>query len=194
MLVESKQKYDVEIIGPVADDPSWQARSAEGFDKSQFQVDWERKVVTCPAGKQSLSWLPHTYRPNGRKWEVRFSRTECSPCHFRAQGTRAKVEPRIVGLQERAPYEALQAARQRQTTQEFRQRYAAQAGVEGTPAQAIPPCGLRQCRYMGLAQGHRPHVLTAAALNSVRIADWWSGTVRAATRRSHFAALRPAMA
>src|SRR3982751_2733377 len=75
-LVESKQKYGVEIMGPVAEDPSWQARSAEGFDKSQFQVDWERKVVTCPAGQQSVSWLPSTYPQNGMKWEARFSRQD----------------------------------------------------------------------------------------------------------------------
>jgi transposase len=43
MLVESQQKYGVEIVGPVADDPSWQARSGEGFDKSRFQVDGSRK-------------------------------------------------------------------------------------------------------------------------------------------------------
>jgi hypothetical protein len=34
----------------MAEDPSWQARAREGFDKSQFLVDWDRRVVTCPAG------------------------------------------------------------------------------------------------------------------------------------------------
>jgi len=194
MLVESKQKYGVEIVGPVADDPSWQARSGEGFDKSRFQVNWERQVVTCPAGKQSVSWLPHTYPQNGMKWEARFSRQDCGPCCFRAQCTRAKLEPRIIGLQERAPYEALQAARQRQTTEEFRQQYAARAGVEGTHAQALQRCGLRQCRYIGQAKVHLQHVLTAAAINLVRIADWWTDTSRAATRRSRLAALRPVLA
>jgi len=194
VLVESKQKYEVEIIGPMADDPSWQARSAEGFDKSQFQVDWERKVVTCPAGKQSMSWLPSTYPQNGMTWEVRFSRADCSPCPFRAHCTRAKVEPRLIGLQERAPYEALQARRRQQKTKEFQKQYSTRAGVEGTHAQAIQRCGLRQCRYIGMAKVHLQHVLTAAAINLVRIADWWTGTVRAATRRSRFAALRPALA
>jgi transposase len=193
-LVESKQKYGVEIMGPVAEDPSWQARSAEGFDKSQFQVDWERKVVTCPAGQQSVSWLPSTYPQNGMKWEARFSRQDCSPCRFRAQCTRAKLEPRIIGLQEREHYEALQARRQRQRTEEFQKQYAARAGVEGTHAQAIQRCGLRQCRYIGMAKVHLQHVLTAAALNLVRIAEWWSGTSRAVTRRSRWAALRPALA
>src|ERR1035438_5984956 len=51
MLVESERQHGVRIIGPVSDDPSWQLR-AGGLDKSQFTVDWERKVVTCPAGKQ----------------------------------------------------------------------------------------------------------------------------------------------
>jgi transposase len=105
------------------------------------------------------------------KWEVRFSRTACSPCRFRAQCTKAKKEPRIIGLQEREQYEALQAARQRQTTKEFRQQYAARAGIEGTHAQAIHRCGLRQCRYLGMAKVHLQHLLTAAALNLVRIAD-----------------------
>ena len=43
VLVDSQRDYGVTIIGPVADDPSWQARAEEGFDKSQFVVDWDRQ-------------------------------------------------------------------------------------------------------------------------------------------------------
>jgi len=82
----------------VADDPSWQARCKTGFDKSQFQVDWQQRVVTCPAGKQSLSWHENSYKQNGIIWEARFARKDCSPCPHRAQCTRAKVEPRLIGL------------------------------------------------------------------------------------------------
>jgi transposase len=70
VLVDSQQQHDVSIVGPVADDPSWQARSDDGFTKSQFLVDWDRQVATCPAGKQSISWLPNTWPENGM-----------SPCH-----------------------------------------------------------------------------------------------------------------
>jgi transposase len=154
VLVASQQKYDVAIVGPVAGDPSWQARTDEGFDKSQFLVDWDRQVVTCPAGKQSLSWLPNTYPKNGMVWEVRFARKDCTPCPHRAQCTRAKKEPRIIGLQAREQYEALQEARKRQTTEEFRQQYAPQAGIESAHAQGIRRCGLRQARYVGLAKTH----------------------------------------
>ena len=192
VLVESQQTYGVTLIGPVADDPSWQARTGTGFDKSQFLVDWERQVVTCPMGQQRISWLPHTYPKNGMTWEVRFARKDCTPCPRRAQCTRAKQEPRIVGLQAREPNEALQEARKRQTTEEFRQQYAPRAGIESTHAQGIRRCGLRQARYVGLAKTHFQHLATAAALNFVRLGEWWTGTPRAKTRGSPFAALKAA--
>jgi hypothetical protein len=108
----------VSIVGPVADDPSWQARSGDGFTKSQFLVDWDRLVVTCPAGKQSISWLPNTWPENGMMFEARFARKDCTPCALRSRCTRAKNEPRIIGPQAREHYEALQSARRTQTTNE----------------------------------------------------------------------------
>jgi transposase len=189
MLVASQHEYGVAIIGPVADDPSWQARAGEGFDKSQFLVDWGHQIVTCPMGKQSLSWLPNTYPKNGLVWEVRFARRDCTPCVHRSQCTKAKQEPRILGLQAREHHEALQAARQHQTTDVFRRQYAARAGIEGTHEQAIRRCGLRQSRYIGLAKTHLQHIITATAINVARVAAWLEGTPRAKTRRSPFAAL-----
>jgi transposase len=194
VLVESEREHGVTIVGPVAEDPSWQARQREVFDKSQFVVDWERHVITCPAGKQSISWLPNTYPQNGMVHEVRFARKDCTPCSFRASCPKAKMEPRIIGLQAREHYEALQTARKRQTTEEFRQQYAARAGVEGTHSQAIRQCGLRQSRYLGLAKTHLQHLLTAVALNVVRLGEWWLGRHQAKTRCSPFAALRIATA
>src|SRR5262249_30177445 len=40
VLVDSPRDYGVTIVGPVAEDPSWQARAGEGFDKGSFAVDW----------------------------------------------------------------------------------------------------------------------------------------------------------
>jgi len=190
ILVESQQRYGVTLIGPVADDPSWQARAGEGFAKAQFLVDWDHQVVTCPMGKHSISWLPNTYPKNGMLWEVRFARKDCTPCPHRAQCTRAKKEPRLLGLQAREQYEALQAARQRQTTEEFAQQYAPRAGIEGTHAQGLRRCGLRQSRYIGLAKTHLQHIATAVALNLVRLGEWWAGTPQAKTRYSSFARLQ----
>jgi transposase len=189
VLVDSQRDHAVTIIGPVADDPSWQARAGQGFDKSQFMVDWERQVVTCPAGKQSISWLPNTYPKNGMMWEVRFARKDCTSCVHRLQCTKAKKEPRLLGLQAREQYEALQAARQRQTTDAFRLQYAARAGIESTHEQAIRRCGLRRSRYIGRAKTHLQHLITATAINLVRVAAWLEGTPWAKTRQSAFAAL-----
>ncbi len=77
VLVDSQREYGVTIVGEVADDPSWQARSGEGYDKSAFHVDWGRQVVTCPAGKQSMSWLPNACQ----KYGVIFSELRCSCRH-----------------------------------------------------------------------------------------------------------------
>lgn len=88
----------------------------------------------------------------------------------------------------------MEQARQRQTTAAFRAQYAPRAGVESTHAQATRWCGVRQARYTGVAKTHLQHLATAAALNLVRLGEWWLGTRPAATRRSPFAALQPAAA
>jgi len=190
VLVGSKRDHEVEIVGPVAQDPSWQTRDHAGFDRSLFLVDWEGEVVTYPTGKRSISWLPNTYPANGRAFEARFARRDCTPCSFRSRCTRSKLEPRIIGLQTREHHEALQSMRLRQMTDEFRLAYAARAGIESTHAQAIKRSGLRRTRYRGLPKTHLQHVVTAAAINLLRIASWTDGTPPAKTRCSHFAALQ----
>jgi transposase len=192
VLVASQREHGVTLVGPVAEDPSWQARAGVGFAKGSFVVDWDRQVVTWPAGKQSLSWLPNTSPQNGMAFEARFARQECTPCPFRTQCTQAKHEPRLIGLQACEHHEALQDARRRQTTAEFRLQDAARAGIEGTPEQALRRCGLRDCRSLGLAKTPLQHLLTATAINLKRLQDWWAGTPVAPTRCSRFAALQPA--
>ncbi len=164
MLVDSQQRHCVTVVGPVADDPSWQARLHDGLTKAAFEVDWEREVVTCPAGKQSLSWLPNTPSKDGMAFQVRFATQDCLPCPLRPRCTRGKREPRIIGLQAREQFEALQGARRQQKTEAFRASYAARAGVEGTHAQAISRCGLRRCRYVGLAKTRLQHVIASVKL------------------------------
>jgi transposase len=190
VLVDGPRRYGVTIVGPVAADTGWQARVEGGLTKAAFQVDWEREVVTCPAGKQSISWLPNTWPENGMVWEARFARRDCTPCALRPRCTRANREPRIIGLQAREHFEALQGARRHQETAAFRASYAARAGIEGTHAQAVRRCGLRRCRYVGLAKTRLQHVITAAAVNLVRVAEWFAGTSVAKTRCSRFAALQ----
>lgn len=47
-------------------------------------------------------------------------------------------------------------------------------------------------QYIGEAKAHLQHLLTAAAINLVRLSEWWAATPLSRTRRSRFAALQPA--
>ena len=94
-----------------------------------------------------------------------------------------------MGLRPQEQQEALWAARQRQTTTSFKERYARRAGVEGTLSQAIHVCGLRRAKYIGLAKTRLQHIITAAALNVVRAGAWLAGFPRAQTRHAPFVAL-----
>jgi len=50
----------------------------------------------------------------------------------------------------------------------------------------------RRCRDIGLARTRLQQVLTAAAINLVRVAEWYAGTPVAKTRCSRFATLQAA--
>jgi hypothetical protein len=84
-------------------------------------------------------------------------------------------------------------ARRVQTTEAFRADYAERAGIESAHEQAVRRCGLRQCRYIGLAKTRLQHVVTAVAVNLIRLGEWLAGTPLAPTRRSRFAALQGAI-
>jgi len=56
LLATSRTQHTIDLVGPVAADGSWQAKAAQGFDLSQFALDWEAQRVTCPQGKQSVAW------------------------------------------------------------------------------------------------------------------------------------------
>jgi hypothetical protein len=57
-FVQSREQYGIDLIAPTRADHKWQAKEQQGFDTSQFQIDWEAQKATCPAGCESLSWTP----------------------------------------------------------------------------------------------------------------------------------------
>lgn len=62
-------------------------------------------------------------------------------------------------------FSALQAARQREQTADFKHAYQQRVGVEGTISQASASLGMRFARYIGRSKVHLKHLMTAAALN-----------------------------
>ncbi len=78
-----------------------------------------------------------------------------------------------------------------QETPAWKEIYQRRAGVEGTISQGVRAFGLRKARYQGLAKVQLQHILTATAINFVRMVAWLDDIPFAQTRISRFALLRP---
>ena len=182
------ERMGADLLGPVLTDQSWQARADEGFGAASFVIDWDAQRATCPRGKTSAVWTPTTDSGGHDVITIRFAHADCSVCPVRPQCVHSP-RPRALAIRPRAQFDALRAARQRQTTQEFKERYARRAGIEGTISQGVGLGDLRRSRYSGLAKTRLLHLLIATALNFVRAAAWLADTPRAQTRRSAFASL-----
>jgi transposase len=190
LLVTSRRDYGVDLVGPTRPDYRWQSKAAEGFAARDFTIDWERQQATCPEGRTSVSWTPAVDRGHNAVIKIKFSAKVCGACAARARCTEAKR--RSVTIRPREQYEALQAARSRESSQEYRDEYHRRAGIEGTISQGIRGCGLRRSRYVGEAKAHLQHIATATAINVSRITDWLADQPREVTRRSAFTRLMTA--
>jgi transposase len=191
-LVDARERYQVDVVGPLPADHQWQAKAQTGFDVSRFAVDWDARIVTCPRGRTSVRWT-ETHTARGLMMtRVELAAADCTACPVRSQCTRARTPSRSLLLQPRAEHETIQTARQRRQTAEYATTYAQRAGVEGALSQRVRAFGLRRARYRGLARTHLQHVATAAAINADRLVNWLEEVPRAQTRRSRFAVLEPA--
>jgi transposase len=188
-VIAAQLDHDVELVGPMMPDASWQSRAKGGYPASAFTIDWDNCQVTCPSGKTSIRWA---IKPDRDKIEIRveFSQRDCSRCPVKAECTRGRR--RRLTLRPQAEHEVLTRARAEQQTDQWKSRYQARQGIEGTIAQGVKAFGLRRSRYRGTAKTHLQHLLIAAAMNLTRLDAWLIGMPLAPTRTSHFAALRPA--
>ncbi|MEU8319620.1 transposase [Nonomuraea sp. NPDC048881] len=109
---------------------------------------------------------------------------DCKDCPSRELCTRGAKGRRIT-LRPREEHEALQRARQRQSTDEWQQRYAHRAGVEGTIAQGVKGFGLRRSRYRRTATRNlhtNDHCVIRPARRSRRYRHHHRGTCRVSVR------------
>jgi len=187
-FVTSQEKYAVDLFGPSRPDMSWQAQTADAFDISHFQIDFEQRLVTCPQGHLSTHWYERTDSRGKPAILVKFPDKVCRACPVRERCTTSQ-KGRQVGFIPEPAFSALQTARQREQTDTFKQAYRRRSGIEGTISQAVGVLGMRRTRYCGLGKVHLQHLMTAAAMNLMRVLDWLSGKQRATTRTSAFARL-----
>jgi hypothetical protein len=151
-------------------------------------IDWERKRATCPQGKTSKIWKATKDSDHRDAINIRFDSTDCRGCPVRQKCVSSSRE-RALMIRPRPRYEALQEARARQRTDEFKERYAARAGIEGTMSQGVGLGDLRRTRYRGLARTRLLHLLIATALNLLRVVAWLAERPRTHARPSAFASL-----
>jgi transposase len=189
VLVESHQQRAIQLIGPVAPDPAWQARVEGGISLALFRIDWEGESAECPAGKRSQYWIPVTDRTGNAGIHISWRREDCTVCPLRQRCTKAQAGARVVTIRPREQHLALQEMRAYQTTDAFKAQYRRRAGVEGTFSQANRRSDVRHARYIGLAKTHLQHLITAIALNLFRVLAWFDEIPRAQTRTSAFANL-----
>ena len=194
LLVTAQTQHQVDVLGPPLGSYSRQHQSGQGYDLQAFVLDWEAEQARCPQGHTSVKWTPGHDVSGDPVVRIRFDRGTCRACPVRSACTTAKDAPRQLTVRPQALHEALQAARQRQGTTEFRERYALRSGVESSLSQGVRRFDLRRSRYLGLARTHLQHVCTATAMNVVRVIAWLHEEPLGERRRKpgHFARLAPA--
>jgi len=188
VLAESQRRYQVDIVGPVIPDTSWASQAADRFDHSDSHIDWQAKRVLCPAGQTSQDWGHIPDRHGKPRLRVRFPLPVCRACSLQAHCTKTGAKVLILRPDEQS-YIALQNARKRQGTAEFRTLYAKRAGIEGTVAQAVRTCEMRRARYIGIQKLRLQAFLTATAMNVLRACTWLAEGTPASPPLSRFAKL-----
>jgi transposase len=188
VLVNSQERFGIEVVGPVSVDTQWQSHTPSGIDASQFVLDWEHRQATCPQGKTSTSWSWVSRKSHPELIKIQFSTTDCRSCPRLSDcvQTTGPYPRRSLVIRPQAQHAALQAARQRQRTETFQRTYALRRGVEATISQGVRAFDLRRSRYVGSSKTHLQHLAIATAINLIRLIDWLDGTPLAPTRVSAF--------
>jgi transposase len=192
-LASAQRLHQIDVIGPPFGSYSRQRRAGTGYALDAFILDWPAQQARCPEGHTSVKWTPGHDMRGGPVVRIRFDTAACRACKVRSACTWAKEAPRQLTVRPQEQHVAMQAARQRQETAEFKAQYALRAGVESTLSQGVRRFDLRRSRYIGLARTHLQQTLNATAMNIVRVIDWLKGRSCGAPSRKagHFARLAP---
>jgi Transposase DDE domain len=186
IIVTAARLHAITLISPMLLDQSAQARAGQGYDKAAFTFDFDTRQGVCPQGNTSTSWSPCRQRGTDTI-VVSWPKATCRPCPARQSCTRGPR--RQITIAPRDLHEAITIARAEQNTNDWKARYAARAGVEGTMRQTTHVTGIRTARYRGLPKTRLEHTLAATAINIIRLDSYWTGHPLDRTRTTHLARL-----
>jgi hypothetical protein len=172
----------ITLLGPL---PAGRPGPPGGYAIAAFTIDFDAGQATCPRGAVSSRWTPFTRGDGMELINVQFPARTCRACPDKGKCTTAVRTGRQLTLRPRDIHEAVTAARAAQDTAEFKDRYRARAGVEGTMAQATHVTGIRRARYAGLPKTRLEHLAAATAINCIRLDAWYAGKPLDRTRTTH---------
>ena len=152
-----------ELIGPA---PAVADNNEGRFTTEKFQIDVEGRQAICPAGKLNTQCSRLVEKQSGRvSFRLEWS-THCAGCPLRPQCVAPKQKHRMLVVGEH--HSALQARRQEQQTEAFKQRMKHRNGIEGTQSELVRGHGLRHARYRGLVKVRLQNYFIGAACNVKR--------------------------
>lgn len=151
-----------ELIGPAQPAPQKDNR----FTAEDFQVNVPARTALCPAGKTNTQCSRLEEAATGKvSYRFEFS-TQCLACPLRDRCLGPDQRHRTLTVGEHHSF--LQARRQEQQTEPFKQRMKHRNGIEGTQSELVRGHGLRRARYRGLAKVQLQNYFIAAACNVKR--------------------------
>jgi len=187
LMLAAQGQYGVDLFGPSHLDQQWQSRNDPKFSGENFSIDWQLQKAICPAGKTSSGWSEVQSNTDRPVVKIKFSTKDCRVCPFRSDCTKSKIARRTLTILPKEQFEMQRVARQREKTREYKREYRRRSGIEATIWQAVRGFGMRQSRYIGAAKTHLQNVMTATAVNTVRLSNWLNEVPVATTRQPLFA-------
>ena len=194
-ILTARNDHGITLLGPVGADTHHtkrgEADDAPDLTQAAFPVDWDAKTVTCPQGASSISWSDQR-KPSGTPIaRVHFALADCGPCLLRPRCTKAANGKwgRSLTLLPREQQQTLARQRAEQQTEKWKARYDVRASIEGTISQAVRRTRLHHTPYRGQAKTHLANVMSATAINLIRVDAWLNNTPLGTTRLSHLARL-----
>jgi len=167
-LVAARREHGITMITPLLGDSSRQARTANGYSRDKFVIDYGTRTAICPQGQTSAHWNPQV-RDGIEKIHIAFPQRACWTCDAQPACTSSKARQRRITVYPREIHELQQATRAAQNATDWRRLYQRRAGIEGTMNQAANSIGLRKTRYRGRKKVELEHYLGATAINITRL-------------------------
>jgi len=162
VLAEAAQE-NRQVHGPIQSAP----QRANRYSAEDFDVDIDRRITVCPAGKASSHCSRLEEDATGKvNYRFEWNNTLCQACEHRARclGANQRHRTLLVGQH----HQHTQARRREMKSADFKERMYPRNGVEGTISELKRGYGLRRCRYRGLTKAALQNYLIGAACNIKR--------------------------